>query len=54
MSYANQKAECTPQCALWRAEEGVGGQCGLLTPADRIREGFDQLVMAAKEIKGRM
>ncbi len=54
MSYANQKAECVPQCALWRADEGTGGQCGLLSPADRIRDGFDQLVMAAKEIKGRM
>lgn len=54
MSYATQQVPCTPQCALWRAADGNGGQCGLLSVNDRIVDGFDQLVSTIREIKVRM
>lgn len=54
MSYATQKAECVPDCALWRANEGNGGQCGLLSIPERVMDGFDQLAMTINEIKVRL
>ncbi|HEY9898167.1 MAG TPA: hypothetical protein V6D00_03190 [Pantanalinema sp.] len=54
MSYATQKAECDPNCALWRALDGKSGQCGLLSVNDRIAEGFEVLADSLREIKGRL
>lgn len=51
MSYANQKAECDTNCALWRPFDGNGGQCGLLSVSDRLVDGFDMLVDQIREVK---
>ena len=52
ISYANQKAECIhDQCALFNASEN---QCGLLSPSNRIEEGFDRLVAAINDIRVRL
>lgn len=51
MSYANQKAECDANCALWRPLDGNGGQCGILSVNDRIADGFDMLVDQIREVK---
>jgi hypothetical protein len=54
MSYATQKADCDPNCALWRPYDGQNGQCGLLTLNDRIADGFEALADSLREIKGRL
>lgn len=54
MSYTNQKAECSPDCALWRSHDGLNGQCGLLSPADRISEGFNELSSLVRDIKSKL
>ncbi|GEM_PF-4420517 len=52
ISYANQKAECIQdQCALYKADDS---QCGLLSPGNRIEEGFDRLVSAINDIRVRL
>lgn len=51
MSYANQKADCVPDCALWRQYDGAGGQCGLLSVSDRLSEGFNDLISNVRDIK---
>ncbi|MNK45820.1 hypothetical protein D3C87_645910 [compost metagenome] len=52
ISYANQKAECVhADCAIYNAKEE---QCGLLSPSNRIEEGFDRLVAAINDIRVRL
>lgn len=54
MSFANQVVTCNPQCALWRANEASGGQCGLLSPADRIELGFNEIASLIRDIRGKL
>lgn len=54
MSYTNQKAECSTDCALWRSNDGLNGQCGLVSPADRITDGLNELCSLIRDIKSKL
>lgn len=54
MSFANQGVTCNPNCALWRPNEGNGGQCGVLSPADKIEQGLNEIASLIRDIRGKL